>query len=77
MRPIKLFLILFMSQGKRIFGHYKQLIYNDQLLHTSPYDDYDGTGRQLFSDSKSPLFGTLDSYKGALKTLAKKVPLKN
>ncbi|MDR3008313.1 MAG: hypothetical protein LBV59_10290 [Sphingobacterium sp.] len=36
---------------------------------------YDGTGRQLFSDSKSPLFGTLDSYKGALKTLAKKVPL--
>lgn len=37
---------------------------------------YDNTGRQLFSDSRSPLFGNLDSYKGALKTLAKRMPLK-
>ena len=37
---------------------------------------YDNTGRQLFSDSRSPLFGNVDSYKGALKTLAKRMPLK-
>lgn len=37
---------------------------------------YDNAGRQLFSDSRSPLFGNLDSYKGTLKTLAKRMPLK-
>lgn len=37
---------------------------------------YDASGRQLFSDSKSPLFNGLDSYNGSLKSLAKKVPLK-
>lgn len=37
---------------------------------------YDASGRQLFSDSKSPLFNKLDSYEGSLKSLAKKVPLK-
>lgn len=37
---------------------------------------YDSVGHQLFSDIRSPLFGSLDSYVGALKTLAKRVPLK-
>ncbi len=37
---------------------------------------YDSSGKQLFSDTRKPLFGGLDSYKGALKTLAKRIPLK-
>lgn len=37
---------------------------------------YDASGLQLFSDIRSPLMGSVDSYVGALKTLAKRVPLK-
>jgi len=37
---------------------------------------YDSSGKQLFSDTRKPFFGGLDSYKGALKTLAKRIPLK-
>ncbi|QQT28719.1 hypothetical protein I6I99_15265 [Sphingobacterium multivorum] len=37
---------------------------------------YDSSGKQLFSDTRKPLFGGLDSYKGALKTFAKRIPLK-
>ncbi|WP_343556367.1 hypothetical protein [Sphingobacterium sp.] len=46
--------------------------YNTKVLMSI----YDSTGRQLFSDTRKPLFGGLDSYKGALKTLAKRIPLK-
>lgn len=37
---------------------------------------YDAHGRQLFSDTRKPFLGGLDSYKGALKTLVKRIPLK-
>ena len=37
---------------------------------------YDATGKQIFSDSKNPFFGGLESYRGALKTLSKRIPLK-
>ncbi|MDR6734489.1 hypothetical protein [Sphingobacterium sp. 2149] len=37
---------------------------------------YDSNGRQLFSDTRRPFMGGLDSYKGALKTLAKRISLK-
>lgn len=37
---------------------------------------YDSNGRQLFSDTRRPFMGSLDSYKGALKTLSKRIPLK-
>jgi len=37
---------------------------------------YDSNGRQLFSDTRRPFIGGLDSYKGALKTLAKRISLK-
>lgn len=37
---------------------------------------YDSNGRQLFSDTRRPFMGSLDSYKGALKTLAKRITLK-
>lgn len=37
---------------------------------------YDSNGRQLFSDTRKPFMGGLDSYKGALKTLAKRISLK-
>jgi len=37
---------------------------------------YDSNGRQLFSDTRRPFMGSLDSYKGALKTLAKRISLK-
>lgn len=51
---------------------YTTISYNTKV-HLSIYD---ANGRQLFSDSKSPLFGSLDSYNSALKSLAKRVPLK-
>jgi hypothetical protein len=37
---------------------------------------YDSMGRQLFSDTRKPFLGGLDSYKGALKTLAKRISIK-
>lgn len=37
---------------------------------------YDSNGRQLFSDTRKPFMGGLDSYKGALKTLTKRITLK-
>lgn len=51
---------------------YSTTIYNTKV-HLSIYDL---NGRQLFSDTRSPAFGGLDSYRGALKTLSKRVPLK-
>lgn len=37
---------------------------------------YNNRGHQLFSDTRKPFIGNVDSYKGALKTLAKRIPLK-
>lgn len=37
---------------------------------------YDNQGQQLFSDTRKPFIGNIDSYKGALKTLAKRMPLR-
>ncbi|KGE12814.1 hypothetical protein [Sphingobacterium deserti] len=37
---------------------------------------YNNLGEQLFSDTRRPFIGSVDSYKGALKTLAKRMPLK-
>lgn len=51
---------------------YTSTNYDTKVLMTI----YDATGRQLFSDTRKPFLGGVDSYKGALKTLAKRVPLK-
>lgn len=51
---------------------YTTTIYDTKVLMTI----YDANGRQLFSDSRKPFMGGVDSYKGALKTLAKRIPLK-
>lgn len=51
---------------------YSTTNYNTKV-HLSIYDAH---GRQLFSDTRSPAFGGMDSFNSALKTLAKRVPLK-
>ncbi len=45
----------------------------DTRVRMSIYNDH---GEQIFSDSRAPAFGGLDSYNSALKTLLKKSPFK-
>lgn len=58
------------------------LVQSNNSYTTTSYDTkvqlsiYDANTRQLFSDMRKPIFGSLDSYKGTLKTLAKRVTLK-
>ncbi|SMG06955.1 hypothetical protein [Sphingobacterium psychroaquaticum] len=51
---------------------YTSTNYNTKVLLSI----YDSNGRQLFSDTRKPFMGGLDSYSGALKTLAKRITLK-
>ncbi|MEN5234222.1 hypothetical protein [Sphingobacterium faecium] len=51
---------------------YTSINYDTKVLMTI----YDAQGKQLFSDTRKPFMGGVDSYKGALKTLAKRIPLK-
>ncbi|MFX1706885.1 CsgG/HfaB family protein [Chitinophaga sp. CC14] len=43
----------------------------DTHVNVAIYNDH---GEQIFSDSKAPAFGGVDTYKGALKTLMKRSP---
>lgn len=43
----------------------------DTHVNVSVYNDH---GEQVFSDSRAPAFGGIDSYKSALKTLMKRSP---
>lgn len=45
----------------------------DTRVRMSIYNDH---GEQIFSDSKAPAFGGIDSYNGALKALLKRSPFK-